>query len=389
MAAPMTFDDIKDDMKAPMPEQEMNDVDEDLGEEEKAKLDGKEFRFQAKCCFLTYAQSKTLTTEMVKKELEDRFGRIHKYAIGLEKHRDGRNHIHAVLQFEKKIDQKNPRLFDIKVGDDVFHPNIQKNGKKMKPHAWFMKKFWYTIKDMDYISGGIDYYQEPDRFANKMKDIEAWSNYREALTAVSPFPLTLPFDLGMVPEPPRDKCRHYIFVGPPSTGKTYWYNTILTNDGQRNVSMYLVPHASPDKIWDDYNQEELIIFDDGRKCEMPEQGLITRLTEIWNIRNVRLGARYSNKPLKKKQIRILFMFFNYKPPYWNELWFTERFNRYRWRDNKEDHKAERWQYEACVAARGVSSGGGGAMMDCKHAPAAATTTTTTTSTNEVIDLTLD
>lgn len=80
--------------------------------------DGKQFKFAAKSVFLTYAQSK-LSPEQIAEYL----GTIgcHRYVIGTERHRDGGTHFHVVAGWEKRIQTKNPRYFDIANE----HPNIQ------------------------------------------------------------------------------------------------------------------------------------------------------------------------------------------------------------------------------------------------------------------------
>lgn len=299
------------------------DMPVDSDEEDLADPKKDDFRFQAKAVFLTYSKCGDLTRERVRDVLRTRWegNDFLKYAIGLEKHHDGSNHIHAVIVFEKKIDSKSCRLFDI----DGQHPNVQKNGKKCKPKVWFMQKFYYTIKDMNHIAGNVDDFQDPRNFRNRKADVEAWTDYRLAKAAVDPWPLLLPGNMDELKEAPRDKCRHYFFYGCPNIGKTWWYNVGITRNGERNVRLYRVPTTG--HMWDAYSQEELIIFDDGD--EFPNQGLLTDLCEIWNV-NVSLAARYNNRRLLRGQARLVVMLNNYRPPYYNAPFFTTRFKRYEW-----------------------------------------------------------
>lgn len=81
-----------------------------------------QYRFKAKCVFLTYPQC-PLAKEDALRALRAKLGEedgTH-YLIGQEKHQDGNTHLHVYVEREKTIDTLNPRYFDI----EVYHPNIE------------------------------------------------------------------------------------------------------------------------------------------------------------------------------------------------------------------------------------------------------------------------
>lgn len=98
------------------------------------------FRFNAKTCFLTYAQCGDLTKDEVLSfflEFDLEF-----WCIGLEDHLDTEGkHIHAWLQFKKKLDKRNCHWWDIR----GFHPHsggaVRRRGDTIE----------YCKKDGDYI----------------------------------------------------------------------------------------------------------------------------------------------------------------------------------------------------------------------------------------------
>lgn len=78
-----------------------------------------EFRLYSKTFFLTYSQC-----ELSKEELHELLatkGKIVKMAIGRETHEDGNHHLHAIVKYEKKINVRNERFFDL----NNHHPSIE------------------------------------------------------------------------------------------------------------------------------------------------------------------------------------------------------------------------------------------------------------------------
>ena len=78
------------------------------------------YRLQAKQVFLTYPKC-----EATKEELADHLGSLRettRLVVAEEKHADGTPHLHAYVNYVKKLDTTNPRFFDYKDN----HPNVQK-----------------------------------------------------------------------------------------------------------------------------------------------------------------------------------------------------------------------------------------------------------------------
>lgn len=99
------------------------------------------FRFNSKRAFLTYPQCN--------EEHDNLYNSINgqypiKYAvIAQELHEDGNKHLHAAIEFTKKLDITNEKAFDIK----SFHPNIQ------SPKKW-LAVIQYCKKDNNFKEYG-------------------------------------------------------------------------------------------------------------------------------------------------------------------------------------------------------------------------------------------
>ena len=66
--------------------------------------------------------------------------------IGREDHADGGTHLHAFVDFGRRVNIRDPRRFDV----EGFHPNIQPCGRTPQ------KMLDYAIKDGDVVAGGLD-----------------------------------------------------------------------------------------------------------------------------------------------------------------------------------------------------------------------------------------
>lgn len=84
-----------------------------------------EFRVNATRIFLTYSQvGPNFTKESVYYGLGETFD-IKTYMIGEETHEDGGRHIHACIEFRRKIDVRRADAFDLSDEENNYHPNIQ------------------------------------------------------------------------------------------------------------------------------------------------------------------------------------------------------------------------------------------------------------------------
>lgn len=103
----------------------------------------RDFRFNATRAFLTYPQCGELSKERLLEFLRDERGAAW-YCIGLEQHQDGRNHLHAYVEFGSRLHTRDARHFDV----DGQHPNIQ-------PVRSANRVIRYVQKGGDYI-GNIE-----------------------------------------------------------------------------------------------------------------------------------------------------------------------------------------------------------------------------------------
>lgn len=80
------------------------------------------FRFNCKQVFLTYAQCSLPRETILDLLTESLSVSIVDYCIAQETHQDGNFHIHAYLLFDRPLNSRDARIFDIA----GFHPNIER-----------------------------------------------------------------------------------------------------------------------------------------------------------------------------------------------------------------------------------------------------------------------
>ena len=89
-----------------------------------AQLGETKFRISSKSWFLTYPKcpvGKTLAMELLKPKRP-----VKGMVVASEKHEDGSPHLHAFVLLKSRYDCTNCHFWDINVGDEVYHPNVQK-----------------------------------------------------------------------------------------------------------------------------------------------------------------------------------------------------------------------------------------------------------------------
>lgn len=103
------------------------------------------FRCQAARLFLTTPTCPVEKEEALRQWKQACTTDVIEYIVCVEKHEDGSPHLHAFLRLDRKVNIKNPRLFDLK-GEDgrVYHTRIEgcRSPKKVKD---------YVKKDGDFI----------------------------------------------------------------------------------------------------------------------------------------------------------------------------------------------------------------------------------------------
>ena len=100
------------------------------------KMSQQRFRIQARYVLLTYAQCGDLDPWAVHDVITSFPAEC---LIARETHADGGTHLHAFVDFGRKVDIRNPRRFDV----EGFHPNIQPCGRTPQ------KMLDYAVKDGD------------------------------------------------------------------------------------------------------------------------------------------------------------------------------------------------------------------------------------------------
>lgn len=238
-------------------------------------------------------------------------GGIKTYVICKELHEDGTPHIHCCLQLWRKYETRNARCFDGILG---FHGSYE--GARS-----YKASVAYCRKDGQYISGGFD--AEPDlELVPIGKRRKVWDDFKwhqqftEAKSAKSiDWPVSLRatsgpsgaeiFETFTMDRPNvRNKCRNWWIVGEPNMGKTRWIN-------QRFGGMKVfIPKCDTEFPFEDYNDEELIVFDDGvlkfqqmvnilneHKIRTAVPGKIRYTNIYWKLGSVRNIIVLSNKSI--------------------------------------------------------------------------------------------
>jgi len=304
------------------------DFEPDLNDEKEEK----EFRFQARSVFLTYANCGDLKPEDVLECMEEKFpGQLKEWDICEEEHKNGEPHLHALLTFKDKIRSRDPHIFDLYqvAGTDeyLFHPHIQSTKNKQavrsyiyKGHGDFAPKV-ISNQRYDWSKAGNHKKRREDFIAYKRdlllarmnKDLDKFDAYDWE------FPLRK-----------KTKKRHYWFFGEFSTGKS---TQVYKNNFHGKVLNYKVRAPHGDSYWgcfDNYSQERYILFDDSES--KLSKGLICNLAAIEDseLGETPVACRYKDVVFFKEIIMIVLS--NQVPGYhygedWREEgWFTARFD---------------------------------------------------------------
>lgn len=203
------------------------------------------FRFAAKRVFLTYSDvCPEVTKESIYYTIDERYP-IKYYAIGEEMHQAGGRHIHAVLEFSRKLSSVDVTLFDVSCLEHQHHPNIQ-TIKKGQAH-WERTLEYCTKEDpiplanvevkptwakiMSQAQSKIEFLElvrkhYPRDYALNLQRLEyagerTWpgSSANTISEFVIDYAITLPSALTtFVPQP----MKSLVIIGPAGCGKTTW-----------------------------------------------------------------------------------------------------------------------------------------------------------------------
>lgn len=208
------------------------------------------FRFAAKKVLLTYSDvCEEITRESILYDLEERFPIVtHVIAEEIHPSNNGR-HIHALLEFSRRVDSIDARLFDVADSIHQHHPNIKpvKYGKSNwdrardyvvkedvapltneDPKLDYSEIFDQATDADDFLRLVLknyprDYALNYDRLASMAR--QKWKKFSNStVTAVNqPSQQRTPFELYTTdPRAVWDMRKSLIVVGPPGVGKTTW-----------------------------------------------------------------------------------------------------------------------------------------------------------------------
>ena len=223
-------------------------------------------------------------------------------------------HYHCYLERKLRFQTRDVRRFDI----GGHHPNI----RVVRQRAGAIE---YAAKDGDFVSSdGLRVFDTSANFVRKFADFQAWTSYATARFAPLPAAgLVAPDGVPLCGPDPRDKRRHLLLHGPPSTGKSYWLDTQF--GGKR---VFHVPKSGYQ--FDSYWAQPWIVFDDAEP--FPGKGLLTTLTESSRFTRY-LPARYNNRVLPAGWCACVVIACNTEDipvtngvSFLNQSWFTERFH---------------------------------------------------------------
>lgn len=315
---------------------ETSDPEEpDHSDSDTEEANAKEFRFNAKNLGLTYSQCPLELRDLVDAFHDlnnDRKLGVTKLIIGQEEHNtNGGRHFHVYLHFAKKFGTRNARYFDINDNETkrTYHPNWKKFPKEKSAVKKWM---YYCMKEgKKHIEGfmpNLFIFKDATNYTKNKADHEAWMRDAEDQGLENPFPFNLP-DGFQITEPSLSyRKRHWLILGPPDCGKTYWATRAFKNKrvfarGSAKSNFHYEAAA--------YHQEKVIIWDD----------IVPKINEVIEVSNGASGfrkmtygsSRYTNNYWKQEQATVIIWLLNpSRLPDWAKPWhkdyyiFSTRFN---------------------------------------------------------------
>lgn len=315
-----------------------DDEDEPDNSDSEDVADAKDFRFSGKNLGLTYSQCPLDLNELaagIRTLNTERDLGVTKLVIGEEEHEtNGGRHFHVYLHFAKKFSTLNNRYFDVNAFEDnklvgTYHPNW----KKFPKQATAVKKWIYYCmkmgkKVMEGFMPHLFLFKDAENFQRKMADHQAWMRAAENQGLRDPFPFNLPDGFQIVEPNLHYRKRHWLILGPPDCGKTYWASRAFNNarvfarnEGKTDTPYELGAYAG----------EKVIIWDD----------VIPKISEIVSVTNGASGyrkqaygrSRYHNNYWENNQATVVIWLLNpTRLPPWAKPWnvdyyiFSTRFN---------------------------------------------------------------
>lgn len=205
------------------------------------------FRFNAQRVLLTYPQCDALTKEDVLFTLQERY-HIELHCVAEETHRDEGRHIHALLKFKSKLNERGADCFDVNDGVKQYHPNIKSvaRGKAHweKAHEYVEKEdptplcniahkmSWEDIvttanSEEEFLRLVLKHY--PEKYCLNLQRLEymARKQYGGCANTIPEgwtpqYDHSVPGELSYLEELPTKFEKTLVITGPPGCGKTTW-----------------------------------------------------------------------------------------------------------------------------------------------------------------------
>lgn len=236
-------------------------------EEEEAGAAGDEkkaWRFNARKCFLTYAQCDVGTDAFP--GLFPLWHEVKTCFAKSERHEDGKLHLHVFCAYKRKLNSTNVQMFDlVRVGPagaegevagfERFHPNVKRvPGPEDLVRAWE-----YLCKDgvpPTELQGRVDLYRFSKNFCVVYRDRESWLSYRSSVSQSAPvYPIIGPSGEVFGDPATAGKKRNLWLSGPANAGKTAWLEAQVYRFRNYKVGDSRYP-------FDNYAREQIIVYDD-------------------------------------------------------------------------------------------------------------------------------
>ena len=214
------------------------------------------FRINSKKVAITYPQC-SISKEQCLLLLKDNayYHDFIKYCIAQERHEDGGYHLHVYLQYDRKLNIKSPKCFDMVNGEETIHGNYQSCRYAKNWLEYIVKDDKHpltNIEDLDDVDQDAWqlFYDEPDpdkameAIADKGKELvkldvqiqRVLKRKRDAISDVEYIPryspnmfnenlyISLWFDdnVGIT----KDRYQLLVITGPPCVGKTSYIRSL-------------------------------------------------------------------------------------------------------------------------------------------------------------------
>lgn len=197
-----------------------------------------------KLWFLTYPQNDAEPSELLDKV--QTVDKLIEYVIAREQHKDGSNHLHAYLKFEKGITLKSaPLVFNVLSKSGNYQPcrSCKNVIKYCTKGANFVSNFdtaKYLAKKGKVTSETLQTYTAMEALDLGIINVGSLKSYEYGRS------------LAITPKTPED-VRGIWYVGAPGTGKSYHAREVAGDD------VYL---KAQNKWWDGYTGQSNVILDD-------------------------------------------------------------------------------------------------------------------------------